>query len=232
MKIFAISDLHLSNSCDKPMDIFGGNWEGYTDKIIENWKNKVSDGDIVLVAGDISWAMKLDEAKADLDWIDRLPGKKIIIKGNHEYWWKSISSVREILPPSIMAIQNDAIKVGNFVFCGTRGWTVPEKDKELEPEDLKIYKREVERLKLTLAYAKNLMQEGDKLIAMIHFPPFNMDKQENEFTKLFEEYSVDVVVFGHLHGYTKCDKVSEVNSVTYYFTSCDHINNDPVLIFE
>ncbi len=232
MKVFAISDLHLSNSCDKPMDIFGGNWEGYTDKIIENWKAKVSNDDLVLIAGDISWAMKLEEAKADLEWIDKLPGKKIIIKGNHEYWWKSISSVREISPPSIMVIQNDAIKIGNMVFCGTRGWTVPEKDKELKPEDLKIYKREVERLKLTLMFAKNLREEGDKLVAMIHFPPFNTDKETSEFTKLFEEYLVDVVVFGHLHGYTKCDKVSKINSVTYYFTSCDHINNDPVLIFE
>ena len=232
MKIFAISDLHLSNSCDKPMDIFGGNWEGYTEKIIENWNSKVSNDDIVLIAGDISWAMKLEEVSADLEWIDKLPGKKIIIKGNHEYWWKSISSVREILPSSIMAIQNDAIKIGDVIFCGTRGWTVPEKDKELEPEDLKIYKREVERLKLTLMFAKNLRQEGDKLVAMIHFPPFNMDKEESEFMKLFEEYNVDVVVFGHLHGYTKCDKVSEINGVKYYFTSCDHINNDPVLIFE
>ena len=232
MKVFAISDLHLSNSCDKPMDIFGGNWEGYTDKIIDNWNAKVSDEDIVLIAGDISWAMKLDEARADLEWIEKLPGKKIIIKGNHEYWWKSISSVREILPPSIMAIQNDAIKIDNTIFCGTRGWTVPEKDKELEPEDLKIYKREVERLKLTLMFAKNIRKEGDRLVAMIHFPPFNTDKEENEFTKLFEEYAVDVVVFGHLHGYTKCDKVSGINSVKYYFTSCDHINNDPVLIFE
>lgn len=232
MKIFAISDLHLSNSCDKPMDIFGGNWEGYTEKIIENWNSKVSNDDIVLIAGDISWAMKLEEVTADLEWIDKLPGKKIIIKGNHEYWWKSISSVREILPSSIMAIQNDAIKIGDVIFCGTRGWTVPEKDKELEPEDLKIYKREVERLKLTLMFAKNLRQEGDKLVAMIHFPPFNMDKEKSEFMKLFEEYNVDVVVFGHLHGYTKCDNVSEINGVKYYFTSCDHINNDPVLIFE
>ena len=115
MKVFAISDLHLSNSCDKPMDIFGGNWEGYTDKIIENWNSKISDEDIVLIAGDISWAMKLDEVKSDLEWIDKLAGKKIIIKGNHEYWWKSISSVREILPPSIMAIQNDAIKMSQIL---------------------------------------------------------------------------------------------------------------------
>lgn len=231
MKIYAISDLHLSNSCNKPMDIFGGNWEGYTEKIIENWKAKVQDDDLVLIAGDISWAMKLEEVTADLDWIDRLPGKKIIIKGNHEYWWKSISAVREILPESIMAIQNDAIKIGNYIICGTRGWTVPEKDKEPEPDDLKIYKREVERLKLTLRSAKVLKADTDaKIIAMMHFPPYNTDREPSEFTKLFEEYEVDKVIFGHLHGYVNCSLVSNMGGVTYYFTSCDHIKNDPVLI--
>lgn len=230
MKVFAISDLHLSGACDKPMDIFGGNWENYQQKIQENWKNMVGDDDIVLIAGDISWAMKLDEAKVDLDWIDKLPGKKIIIKGNHEYWWKSISSVREILPSSIMAIQNDSIKIGNLIFCGTRGWVVPEKNKELAEEDLKIYKREVERLKLTLMAANQQKQEGDKIIALMHFPPRNSDKEDSEFTKLFDEYCVAKVVFGHLHGYTNCELVSEKNGVSYYFTSCDHINNKPVLI--
>ena len=233
MKIYAISDLHLSNSCDKPMDIFGGHWEGYTEKIISNWKQKVTDEDLVLIAGDISWAMKLEEAEADLKWIDELPGKKIIIKGNHEYWWKSISAVREILPESIMAIQNDAIKIGDYIVCGTRGWTVPEKDKELEPEDLKIYKREVERLKLTLMSAKVLKGESNaKIVAMMHFPPYNTDKEQSGFTKLFEEYGVDKVVFGHLHGYVNCDLVSNINGVTYYFTSCDHIKNDPIIIYE
>ena len=115
MKIFAISDLHLSFNCDKPMDIFGGNWEGYTDKIKENWLSKITDEDIVLIAGDISWAMKLDEVHKDIEWINELTGTKIMIKGNHEYWWKSISSVRAILPESIKAIQNDSIKIGNYI---------------------------------------------------------------------------------------------------------------------
>ncbi len=232
MKIFAISDLHLSNNCDKPMDVFGGNWENYTEKIKTNWKANVSNEDLVLIAGDISWAMKLEEVYEDLKWIDELPGTKIMIKGNHEYWWKSISSVRQILPESIKAIQNDAIKIGDYVICGTRGWTVPENGKELPEEDLKIYKREVERLKLTLAFAKNLKQENDKLIAMIHFPPFNSDKEPSEFTKLFEEEGVDVVIFGHIHGYTNCELVNKINGITYYFTSCDHIKNNPVLIYE
>lgn len=232
MKIYAISDLHLSFNCDKPMDIFGGKWEGYIQKIKDNWTKKVKDDDIVLIAGDISWAMKLDEVDADLAWIDNLPGKKIMIKGNHEYWWKSISSVRAILPNSILAIQNDSIKIGKYIFCGTRGWNVPEKDKEQSPEDFKIYKREVERLKLTLMSAKTLKENGDKIVAMMHYPPYNLDKEDSEFTKLFEEYAVDTVVFGHLHGYVKCDLVLNKNGVTYYFTSCDHIDNDPVLIYE
>lgn len=232
MKIYAISDLHLSLTTEKPMDVFGGNWEGYTEKIKDNWQAKVKDDDLVLVAGDISWGMKLEEAVPDLEWLGELPGTKIIIKGNHEYWWKSISSVREILPEGVFAIQNDAIKTHGYVICGTRGWTVPENGKEMPEEDLKIYKREVERLKLTLMSAKTLQTDSEEIIAMIHFPPFNSEKEENEFTKLFEEYGVKTVVFGHIHGYTNCPKVCEINGITYYFTSCDHINNDPVLIKE
>jgi hypothetical protein len=233
MRVYAISDLHLSNDCDKPMDVFGGNWEGYTTKIQENWSKSVKADDIVLIPGDISWAMKLEEAKKDLEWIDKLPGTKIMIKGNHEYWWKSISAVRSILPESIKAIQNDAIKLGKFVFCGTRGWTVPDpNDKDYTAEDLKIFKREVERLKLTLMSAKVLKSQGDKVIAMIHYPPFDANKGDSEFTQLFEEYEVDIVVFGHIHGYTNCPLFYEKNNVKYYFTSCDHINNNPVLLEE
>ena len=230
MKIYAISDLHLSNSCDKPMDIFGGNWEGYTEKIIENWTSKITNDDLVLIAGDISWAMRLEEVKSDLEWIDKLPGKKIIIKGNHEYWWKSISAVREALPESLMAIQNDSIKIGEYIFCGTRGWTVPEENKEILPEDEKLYKREIERLKLTLKSAKVLQTNQEKIICMMHFPPFDGNGNESEFTKLFVEFGVSVVVFGHLHGYTNCKLKQTKNNIVYYFSSCDHINNEPVEI--
>lgn len=230
MKVYAISDLHLSTTCDKPMDIFGGKWEGYTEKIIQNWQAKVTDDDLVLIAGDISWAMKLNEAFSDLDWIDRLSGKKIIIKGNHEYWWKSISAVREILPKSIMAIQNDAIKFDRFIVCGTRGWNVPEENKEFSAEDEKIYKREVERLKLTLKAAKVLQTNNEKIICMMHFPPFDGSGNETDFTKVFEEFGVDIVIFGHIHGYTNCKLKQIKNGIIYYFTSCDHIDNNPVEI--
>lgn len=230
MKIYAISDLHLSTVAQKPMDVFGGKWEGYIDKIKINWNDKIKDEDLVLVAGDISWGMKLDEAKPDLDFLGDLPGTKVIIKGNHEYWWKSISSVREILPPSVKAIQNDAIKFDDVIICGTRGWIVPETNKEMSDEDTKIYKREVQRLKLSLMSAKTLQTNGENIIAMIHFPPFNSNKEQNELLSLFEEYGVKAVIFGHIHGYTNCPNVYENNGVIYYLTSCDHINNDPILI--
>ncbi len=232
MKIWAISDLHLSTSCDKPMDVFGGAWEGYTEKIAENWKRLVAKDDYVLLGGDISWAMQLEEAVSDLNWIDILPGKKIMIKGNHEYWWKSISKVRNILPKSIQAIQNDSIRIGNILICGTRGWTVPEHGKTLDKDDEKLYKREVERLKLTLNDMQKTRQPEDYVIAMIHYPPYNMMKEDSEFTKLFEEYHVDKVIFGHLHGkLVNMDKVYVKNGITYYFTATDHIDNTPVLVY-
>ena len=159
MKIWAISDLHLSFGANKPMDVFGGNWENYLDKIKEDWADKVSDDDIVLIAGDISWAMKLEETKADFEFLGALKGKKIIIRGNHDYWWASISNVRSVLPANVFAIQNDAIKFDDVIICGTRGWTVPENDFETA-QDEKIYKRELIRLELTLKSAKKLQKNA------------------------------------------------------------------------
>lgn len=234
MKIWAISDLHLSNSCDKPMDVFGGAWENYTEKIAENWEKLIAEDDYILLGGDISWAMKTDEVLADLEWIHKLPGKKIMIKGNHEYWWKSISKVREICPESIWAIQNDCLRIAdNVLVCGTRGWTVPEHGKQLEKDDEKLYKREVERLKLTLASMQKERKPNDIVICMMHYPPYNMTKEDSNFTRLLEEYKVDKVIFGHLHGkLINMDKVYQKNGITYYFTATDHIDNTPVLVEE
>ena len=233
MKIWAISDPHFSFGTDKSMDVFGVNWENHVDNFMTNWNNCVAEDDVVLVAGDISWAMKLDEAKVDLNELHKLRGKKIIIKGNHEYWWKSISSVRSILPDSIKALQNDCIKIKNFIFCGTRGWNVPEPNKPYSDDDMKIYKRECERLRLTLKAASVSREEGDKVIAMIHFPPFNSKIEESEFTKLFEEFSVDTVVYGHIHDSTGRAMLQvKKNGITYFLTSCDQIKMKPVLIDE
>lgn len=225
MKIFAISDLHLSINNPKPMNIFGEVWEGYEEKIFADWREKVSEDDIVLLAGDFSWAMKLEDTKKDFELIENLPGKKIIIRGNHDYWWKSISGVRAFVPSGIYAIQNDALKFGNYIICGTRGWSVPEEGAEQSEADKKIFDREVIRLELTLQTAEKMREEGDKVICMLHYPPCNFHKQDSEFTKLLEKYNVSAVVYGHLHGYKRATLKFSKNNIPYYLTSCDMVEN-------
>ncbi len=225
MKIYAISDLHISTNTNKPMDIFGGNWVGYLDKIRLDWQEKVSDDDLVLIGGDISWAMDIDEAKKDLESISDLKGKKIIIKGNHDYWWSGIGKVRDILPPNFFALQNDSIRIGNVVICGSRCWSVPGSP-DFKEQDRKIYLRETERLKLSLKSAEKTLIEGDKLIALVHYPPFNVKRENSAYTDIFEEYKVNAVVYGHLHGKTvRADKFLIKNGIKYYLTSCDQTEN-------
>ena len=225
MKVFAISDLHISINNPKPMDIFGPVWEGYLDKIFADWKEKVSDEDLVLLSGDFSWAMKLEETEEDFKLLSTLPGKKVIIRGNHDYWWKSISAVRKVLPSGFYAIQNDAIKIDNIIICGTRGWTVPERNAEQSEENKKIYDREVLRLELTLQAADKLRQNGEELICMMHYPPTNFSKDDSDFTRLIEKYKVNKVVFGHLHGLKKIETTFVKNDIPYFLTSCDIADN-------
>jgi uncharacterized protein len=231
MKIFAISDLHLSTSSNKPMDVFGGAWEGYLEKIAEDWKNKVTEDDIVLIAGDISWAMKLEDAISDLKWIETMPGKKIFIRGNHDYWWKSPSSIRSVLGSGMYLIQNDSLKLDGYIFCGTRGWTVPEYNNMQKEEDKKILEREILRLELSLKSAKAKQTNNEPIIALIHYPPFNSRFEDNELTALFEKYEVKSVIYGHLHGKNVKATLKFVkNGVTYYLTSCDQVDNTLVEI--
>ncbi len=225
MKIFAISDLHMSTNTNKPMDIFGGNWVGYLEKIFEDWKEKVTDSDLVLIGGDISWAMDIDEAKIDIETLSSLKGKKILIKGNHDYWWSGIGKVRDILPKNFYALQNDSIRFDGVVICGSRCWSVPGSP-DFKEQDHKIYNREIERLKLSLKSAKKLQQEGDKLIALVHFPPFNVHRESNAFTEIFSEYGVDSVIYGHLHGKNvRADRLVIKDGIKYYLTSCDQTDN-------
>ena len=230
MKVFAISDLHLSVNSPKPMDIFGPVWEGYLDKIFSQWKELVAEDDLVLMAGDFSWAMKLEDATQDFRLLADLPGKKIIIRGNHDYWWKTISAVRNALPENFYALQNDAMKFGNIVVCGTRGWQTPERNSEQTAEDKKIYKREVLRLEMSLQAAEKLRCEGDILVCMMHYPPFNFSRDDSQFSMLFEKYNVDSVVFGHIHGYKNVSLKFEKNNINYFLTSCDMVNNNIVQI--
>ncbi len=226
MKIFAISDLHLSVNNSKPMDIFGPVWDGYLDKIFSQWKNLVSSDDLVLMAGDLSWAMKLEEVVPDIDLLKNLPGKKIIIRGNHDYWWKSISSLRALLPTDFYAIQNDALKFDNVIVCGTRGWKGVEKYPTLLDEDKKIFDREVIRLGMTLENASKLRREGDKLVCMIHYPPVDIFRNDSPFSELIKKYKVDAVIYGHLHGQKGLTTYFEKDGIPYYLTSCDIVENN------
>ena len=226
MKIFAISDLHLSVNNSKPMDIFGPVWDGYLDKIFSQWKNLVSSDDLVLMAGDLSWAMKLEEVVPDIDLLKNLPGKKIIIRGNHDYWWKSISSLRALLPTDFYAIQNDELKFDNVIVCGTRGWKGVEKYPTLLDEDKKIFDREVIRLGMTLENASKLRQEGDKLVCMIHYPPVDIFRNDSPFSELIKKYKVDAVIYGHLHGQKGLATYFEKDGIPYYLTSCDIVENN------
>ena len=230
MKIFAISDLHLSVNNPKPMDIFGPAWEDYVENVFADWKEKVQSEDVVLMCGDFSWAMKLEEAKSDFDLFKTLPGTKIIIRGNHDFWWNSISALRKILPKDFYAIQNDAIKIGKSIFCGTRGWLIP--DDNFSAENQKIFDREVLRLELSLKKAMGLKEHGDKIYCLMHYPPMNSQKESNAFTNLIENYSVNKVIYGHLHAKKFPELFFARNGVEYYLTSCDLVKHKLVLIDE
>ncbi len=230
MKIFSISDLHLDINNTKPMDIFGPIWHGHLDKIKADWNDRVSDDDVVILAGDYSWAMKLDDVVPDFELLNSLKGKKIIIRGNHDYWWSSVSKVREKLPKNCYALQNDAIKIGDYIFCGNRGWLIPE-GKFKSEENERIYARELIRLNLSLQSAKKLQTNNEKIIYITHFPPFNNKIEENEYTRTIESFGVSAVIFAHLHGYVNPKMLyNELNNVKYYLTSCDAVKNKLVEI--
>ena len=204
MRIFAIADPHLSKGDPKPMDIFGGNWEGHPDVFFERWQDVVGEDDLVLIPGDISWAMRLEGAMLDLNDIAALNGQKVLLRGNHDYWWDSIGKLRKALPKGMFAIQNDALRFesetgAGFVIAGARGWNCPDSF-DFGEKDEKIYLREVERLKLSLLAAQKLLVEGDKLIVMLHFPPTNFRLEPSHFTTLIAEHNPDILVYGHIHG--------------------------------
>lgn len=229
MKIFSISDLHLSINSNKPMDIFGPVWDNYFDDIKLDWLEKVSEEDVVLLCGDLSWAMKLDKAVEDINLLNTLPGKKIIIKGNHDYWWQSLTALRKVLPENFYCLQNDAIKIGEYIFCGTRLWNFPT-GKFNTPENVKIFEREKIRLDLTLNSAKKLQTNNEKIICMLHYPPVESSLSDNEITTILEKYNVDSVIFGHIHNKSYLPLTFKKDNINYFLTSCDIVENKLILI--
>ncbi|MGL5648579.1 MAG: metallophosphoesterase [Clostridium sp.] len=224
MALYAISDLHLALNTDKPMDIFGEKWASHDEKIKENWLSKVKEEDTVLIAGDISWAMRWSESEEDLKFIDRLPGKKIISKGNHDYWWTSITKLNSIFE-NTKFLQNNYYIYEDYAICGTRGW-IPRNEKYTE-HDEKIYKRECIRLKLSLDEAKK--NGYKKFIVMLHYPPTNDRFEDSEITDILEEYKIEKVIYGHIHGYgLKNILTGTRNNIEYVMTSSDYLDFDPI----
>ena len=229
MRIFAIGDLHLPGGDKKPMDVFGAHWENHFERIGEDWRKRVTEQDVVLIPGDISWAMQLDRALEDLRRIGTLPGKKLILRGNHDYWWSSLTQLRSNLPENMHAVQNDAYDAGDVVFCGTRGWTLPQTgaaqtaDGPAGSQDEKIYRREVMRLEMSLQAARRLAGERP-VFAMMHYPPLLPEyaRSGTEFTRLLTQYGVRRCVYGHLHGPSVQRGFSGLyNGVQYDLVSCD-----------
>ena len=227
MAIWAIADLHLSLVADKPMDIFGDQWEGHADKIERAWRASVTDEDTVLLAGDISWGMTFEEALPDLQWIDRLPGTKVLIRGNHDYWWKAINKLRTMVPPSLRLLQNDSMCIEGRTVCGCRGWTLPIAGSDSYEEDKKIFERERIRLELSLKSAK----DRTDTIVMMHYPPMLRNHPGPDFTDILESWGVNTVVYGHMHGDDGRNAFTGTrNGVHYLFTACDGIEFAPVRV--
>lgn len=230
------------------MDIFGPNWESHAEKIAANWKSMIHPEDLVLVPGDLSWALKLDEVVPDLQWVDELPGTKVMIKGNHDYWWGSLAKIAPVLPPSIHLIQNNVFNWKNVTIGGARLWDTPEysfnqfvefrenpKAKKSDPEEIvqeefsqKIFDRELERLKLSLA---KLDPNAEIRLAMTHYPPIGADLKPSRAGQILEQNGIQICVFGHLHN-LKADQplFGEARGVRYILSSCDYIHFQPIAV--
>lgn len=216
--IFVISDLHLSLSNDKPMNVFGEHWNEHHIKIKEDWIRKVKEDDLVLLCGDISWSMRLEDALIDFKWIDELPGKKIISKGNHDYWWNLKGKLARRFD-SIKFVSSNCLTYGRYAISGTRGWDRP-LDKEGFDHDWKIYRREILRLENSLKASPDTHYK----ILMLHYPP--IQGGDEPFASLAEEYGVQKVFYGHIHDKASYDRVFQGNrnGIYYALTSCDYLN--------
>lgn len=229
MRVFAIADPHLSRAFPKPMDIFGSNWQGHPGLFFRRWRETVREEDLVVIAGDLSWALRLPEAMLDLEDIGALPGRKVILRGNHDYWWPSIGRLRQVLPPGMFAIQNDALVIGGLALAGSRGWITP-RDREFTNEDDKIYRRELERLRLSLEACRKLSYQ--KFLLALHYPPTAADGEPTGFTELIEQYRPDAVVYGHLHGAAGNRVMTAWDGIPMHLVAADFLSFYPKLIFE
>jgi hypothetical protein len=231
MALYAISDLHLSNSVSKPMDVFGGKWQGYMEKIERNWTHLVDENDTVVIGGDISWGINLEQALADFRMLEQLPGKKIILKGNHDLWWSTIRKMTQFLEAndihSIEFLFNNCFVYQGTGICGTRGWFFEEDFKESHDE--KIFRRELIRLETSLKAARS--QGVEDIICFLHYPPIYTKFRCGEILDLLKTYGVSRCVYGHLHSDSLRYAITgQQEGIEFTLTSGDFIDFTPILL--
>ena len=226
--IYTIGDLHLSLGCDKPMDIFSG-WTNYMERLQTNWNSKITDEDTVILLGDHSWALKLEDSRKDLEFIDKkLKGKKILVKGNHDLWWSTTKKITDFVSENgfstISFLFNNAYLVEGISICGTRGWI----RENGEPADQKVLNREAGRLEMSLQAGVKL---GCELVAFIHYPPIYGTEENAQIIELLHKYSVKRCYYAHLHGSSiKGALNGERSGINYKLVSADGVGFDPVKI--
>jgi hypothetical protein len=230
MAIYAMSDLHLSHAKPKPMDIFDPIWLNHTEKILDRWNSTVGKEDYVLVPGDVSWGGSMDEAKPDLDFISALNGYKVMLTGNHDYYWNSTQKLNDMYD-NMFFLKNNYYVLGDRTICGTRGWLCPY-DARFTEHDRKIYNREVGRLKRSIELALNSGREN--ITVMMHFPPTNDKGEESEFISVLKQYDIKRVIYGHLHGVDKYETslLGDVDGIEYSLVSADYLDFKPMLIYD
>lgn len=233
MSIYAIGDLHLSFSTNKPMNIFGDNWNNYEEKLKENWLKKINNNDIVILPGDFSWAMNLNETLEDFRFLNDLPGKKILLKGNHDYWWTTVTNINKFLKDNnfsnIEFLHNNAFCYEDSLIVGTRGWSFNETE-----NSEKMLKRELIRLELSIKYGIDNYKYNNIICAM-HYPPITKNMVEenikSEYIELMKKYKINTCIYGHLHGNSHNEAVEEnIDEVNLKLVSSDYLEFDPELI--
>ncbi len=224
MAIYTIADLHLSFSTNKPMDIFGENWQKYEEKIQQDWQAKVKEDDIVILPGDFSWAMYLEETEKDFEFINNLPGKKILLKGNHDYWWTTLTSMRKYIKEKqfkkIDFLINNSYEYEDKIIAGTRGWGLSE-----DQEDKRLTKREVDRLELSIKDGITKYGEDKEIIIFMHYPPVNKNYLNTDYINIMKKYNIKRCFYGHLHSNSIQDAIEgNVDGIELKLISSDGLN--------
>ncbi len=228
MSIYTIGDLHLSFHENKPMSIFGKKWEGHEEKIKEDWIEKVKENDLVVIPGDFSWSTYLKDTYEDFVFLNQLPGKKILLKGNHDYWWTTLTSMRKFLKQNqlknIDFIYNTAYQFADKIIVGTRGWGQNE-----EAEDQKLLKREVARLELSLQEAIKINENQEEVIVFLHYPPITnyniINNEQSDFIKVMKRYGIKRCYYAHLHSLSIKEAVEgQYYGINFKLVSADSLD--------